>query len=1237
MPRRPLDLLRSLFLGLALLFIGNLAAAQTTPAWNTQFGAAIHCGVPGNPACRITGGPGCNTTAVPGQCSFAKATAQAACNAHGACQALTCNATRPDCQARDGNEAQTLTPLAGFTSLRRVADAQAQFPGWATQVGGAIGCGVAGNPACRITGGPGCNTAAVPGQCSFAAATAPASCAAHGSCAALTCNVTRADCQARDAQEAQAWVPNASFISFARLTAATGGQGGGSTSGGGSTGSGSGSTPSGPTLAPELAAIDPQMTALLADMLEAVPFAAAQPLTHELISSLKKNAPGNWSARRGPVTVQLILTATAQALIVSLDGTIGVPSEWLDDELAEQISTTNLTDPMIVLSIVNGALPVSAMGPELKAIVAQSYFNAPGIDVRKGIQLVARANVGGYLGSTISTGLGVPVQNSILCVGKGAGLPTLPSQIVGGSNASTATGLGDAIRLMAKQAYDRKVEKQLKARGEKKPPDYFVQFQIAPDTAITGPMGMSPVTLRDATVYVSSSGWAGYKGNLSTSALPGKTFVGFLEAPYAAKGLIRITEFKFGLASPDLTLADVARVQMSFRSPSILSEQALQRLNAISGGLSLAEAPLSVIKLANPLPVAAPYRWGDATRPFPPAAHFNLMLLGPFATETLGGRLVKGPYLKAVGHATVLGKPVGSTAVTLNESGLIADVQGNLGTVDLRSVALGTPGFTARTQVAVDDTRQSVQIAGNVAGRTLTLNLSGHSIAIDSPATCATPVALSGSLALSANVGLGDVMGAVRGVTVDPARLANCTAAALQAAYQWISGNGRQLAGFGAGAANAALELIGLDDLQGAAREALTGAAAATTAAVSAGVNQSVGAAAGTANAGMDLGRDIGNFAAKLGVTLLNGLIDIFSGNFSSLVGGKSTDQVLEAQCNKRTGWMIDRAGRPEVHLEPFIQRVYNPLHAAIGKAHGLEQRLMAQHDQWQAADAAFFALSNRWNELSPAVGDVEGYRLRQQATAPLPASVAGRYQSLQTLTYVPPGGDTRTPVWNHVSARGRGLAGADSEYAKWVGWRVAKDSWKTARYTLQILHRCVEADVANVPQRMAEKLGTFRPLNVNGSPLYEEMDRPNNNNAYAAQNFARIIEGLENHIRGQDAWLTSTATWSNDFQAAWKFRTDGYRKALFAKMALGPWAQALAEHPASAQQFAALWSEYSAARLAVINQTGRWSDLNRIGTVADAQALASRVFNANAALRSAAIQYRPTAPADLQALIPTN
>jgi hypothetical protein len=48
-----------------------------------------------------------------------------------------------------------------------------------------------------VTGGPGCDGDSVPGECSFPRASANALCAAWPACVGVTCNASRADCQAR--------------------------------------------------------------------------------------------------------------------------------------------------------------------------------------------------------------------------------------------------------------------------------------------------------------------------------------------------------------------------------------------------------------------------------------------------------------------------------------------------------------------------------------------------------------------------------------------------------------------------------------------------------------------------------------------------------------------------------------------------------------------------------------------------------------------------------------------------------------------------------------------------------------------------------------------------------------------------------------------------------------------------------------------------------------------------------
>jgi hypothetical protein len=149
----------AVWLALCLLFAYSLVNAQTaSPGWDARAGFAVNCGSAGNPACAITAGPGCNT-AVAGQCSFPKATAQAACIAHGTCKAITCNRARTDCQARGQGELVNLVPRADFDSFAIIAPSTMPTPGASPAPGTASLTG----PGTASTGSTGSSTGGATG------------------------------------------------------------------------------------------------------------------------------------------------------------------------------------------------------------------------------------------------------------------------------------------------------------------------------------------------------------------------------------------------------------------------------------------------------------------------------------------------------------------------------------------------------------------------------------------------------------------------------------------------------------------------------------------------------------------------------------------------------------------------------------------------------------------------------------------------------------------------------------------------------------------------------------------------------------------------------------------------------------------------------------------------------------------------------------------------------------------
>jgi hypothetical protein len=558
----------------------------------------------------------------------------------------------------------------------------------------------------------------------------------------------------------------------------------------------------------------PVRAELNADLVAAIgdlPIPGLEKIAGQLVRGLQKVTPNGWSSpKMGPFQLHAFLEGSAQAVLLSYDGDLEWPLDLIDETLAEVMGGVKVKDPMVVMSLINGTLTTNQLPASLQKIIKDSYFGVAGLNVRSGMQMIARGGVSGPLATAIAA-MGVQSKDFIITVGRKKGLAGVPSEITGSSGReSTGTSAGDEARTiarMARVAKNRSANKAAKAaakaKGEtlpKAPPDYFVEFQTAPGTRIAGPLGMSPITLTDATIFASSFGTMGYKGNATFSSVPNKKFLMFFEAPYDAKGALKIADFKFGLAAPSLDLAEFTLIATSFTSPQAPKGGFLPNLDKYKAPFTALLKPLSAIRVNNPNPVPE-YRFGDPKFPFPSIEAFNVALLGPLAKETLGGRVVPGPMLKLVGNTTVLGKQVGSMNVNFSEHGLKGEVAGDFGGLDLSKVGLGSPGFNARAAIDITDSRQDISLNGKVAlpgtPRDVLLGFGPTSISLRSPASCALPMEFTGSLPFGASAPtFAQLSGAITGANVDPAKLPQCVGEALKAAYKWIENNGAKLGGY---------------------------------------------------------------------------------------------------------------------------------------------------------------------------------------------------------------------------------------------------------------------------------------------------------------------------------------------------------------------------------------------------------------------------------------------------------
>ena len=538
----------------------------------------------------------------------------------------------------------------------------------------------------------------------------------------------------------------------------------------------------------------PGVSTDLLDALSVLPIDEFSGYADKLIGKLRQYSPNGYAAKEGPFVLNIFLNGNNQTVVLGFEATTHIPDSIMDESLSEQLGPTELRDPLFVISLSNSVLMAKDMSPDLQAIIKRSYFGVPGLDLRKGIQVIARAGIKGFMGSMLKNVTGVPAENFILSAGRLIKFNSIPSAALGTESNSDATQTGDEARLIAKQARNRANKRAAKKAAEKagtkvpkEPPEYFVQFQTAPGTVVKGPLGMSKITLRDATFFASSLGTFGYKGNVIVHDLPQKPFLTFFEVPYDAAGAIKLTDIKFGMAMPSLNLAEASLIARSFATPNAPGGNFLPKIDVLKTLLTTMNKPLSAFELINPYPGPLPeYRYGDPNHTFPPASAFNMMLLGPFAQETLGGRVVKGPYLKIVGNARVLGQTMGSMDISFSEHGLHGDTQGKL-RVNLSAVGLGTPGINVGAGVHIDEHTQGIALTGPIPvpdpTRNVTFSLDSNNVIVRSDATCLTPIGVNIKLSYN-DFNLDNLP--LKAVTPDFEKLAHCGGDLLLKGGEWL-------------------------------------------------------------------------------------------------------------------------------------------------------------------------------------------------------------------------------------------------------------------------------------------------------------------------------------------------------------------------------------------------------------------------------------------------------------------
>jgi hypothetical protein len=537
---------------------------------------------------------------------------------------------------------------------------------------------------------------------------------------------------------------------------------------------------------PAHAQATPPINASLKEAASLIPVPGIQGAVKEMFNALKPMPGGGYMAKTTtglPLQLYVFGDADKQAILVVVNSTIAMPKVF-NNKAWKQLAGASFSDPIFSLSTVNFSLDAKDMPAEFKQVIANSYFNVSSLDFSNGFQTAAKIRLGGLMKNVIEVGMNVPVQDFTLRAGVVLPVPSDPA----GRAALAASILAD-MKNLEKMAKDS--------------PEFYAEFQLAPGKIIAAPLGMQALTLTDATISLNNKLTLGYKGNVMLQG--GKKLITFFETPLNPAGAMDLLDFSFGMAAQDFTLEDYVNLATAFSTPKMPGGSFMKGIDKFEAQLRSVLKPLSVFKLRNPKKVAD-YKFGDKTKPFPPLESFNVLMLGPLASMDDGtGKTIKGPMMKLVGDATVLGQKLASMNAIMSANGLHAKASAGL---SLKLGPLGKQGITMAANADIDQGRQLIGLRGNALGRILEANMNGASVSINSPATCLTPFALTAGLAIDPNMNFASVLDGLPGVNVDPGQIAGCFGAELEKAYKWVATTGASLGGYTAAAANQELNKI---------------------------------------------------------------------------------------------------------------------------------------------------------------------------------------------------------------------------------------------------------------------------------------------------------------------------------------------------------------------------------------------------------------------------------------------
>lgn len=547
----------------------------------------------------------------------------------------------------------------------------------------------------------------------------------------------------------------------------------------------------------------PQITPSLKKLLGGLPIAGIKDEVNQLVGTLKKTQCGGgltgcYATKSGPLQLYFFTSGTAQqTFLLVVNQNMALPP-LLKPNVQKIMGQTSIKDPIISISTSDYVLDLAHMPADLQKVVRDSYFNVPSLSFTAGVQLAARANIGGAMLTTLAA-LGVPANQLTLRAGVVMPIPTDLAGLAG-----SGAGLADALRHS---------ESLKKAGADALHPGAFIEFQPAPGLKIQ--LRAPAMVMSDSTFFLDNELVFGYKGNARFANTARDILLQF-QTPLTPAGVMDLADFSFRMATPPaMNLTDLAYISMAMYVPqaSMAKSATTTALEKFGGGyinnikavvqpLRTMTNSLSVMQYKNPNS-PAPYRFGDPTRPFPTSdAPFNLLILGPLADG--------GPRMYTAGAVRILGQDMGRMELSVGMAGFQATAEESL---SLKLGPLGNTKIKMLATVDINAKSQKVNMAGNLAGQKLSVTLAGDIMGAYLEATCAHPFEIKFTAPIEEKLDIGKLFNSLPGVNVDPAQLQNCIGKDLEKALNTIANEYSNLSGYSAKQANAALKKIS-DDAQ---------------------------------------------------------------------------------------------------------------------------------------------------------------------------------------------------------------------------------------------------------------------------------------------------------------------------------------------------------------------------------------------------------------------------------------